>query len=63
MQLGSVFKYEILVFVFRDCDSFTKVYDFLVEVKEVIEESGSHHLRDYWENLEKVVLVYSDYEA
>ena len=30
IQIGSVYQYDILVFVFRDCDSFTTVYDFLV---------------------------------
>ena len=62
ISIGSVYQYDILVFVFKDCDSFTKLYDFLVEVKEVIDRTDNHHVKEYWENLKKIILVYVNFE-
>jgi hypothetical protein len=63
IQIGSVHQFDILLLVFKDCDSFTKLYEFLVEVKEVIDSCQNHHVKYYWENLRKIVVVYSDFEV
>lgn len=62
-QIGSVYQYDIVLFIFKDCDSFTKLYEFLVEVKEVIDSTNNHHVKEYWENLRKIIVVYSDFDS
>ena len=62
MQIGSIYHFDTLVFIFKDCDSFTKVFQFLVEVKEVIDTTDNHHVKEYWSNVKKIYLVYTDFE-
>ena len=63
VQIGSVYLYDVLLFIFKDCDSFTKIYEFLTNVQEEISTTSNHHVRDYWHNLKKVLFVYSDHES
>ena len=36
IEIGDKHHYDILVLTFKGCDSFTKLYEFLEEVKETI---------------------------
>jgi len=33
INIGSVHQYDVLVFLFKDCDSFTKLFEFFETIK------------------------------
>jgi hypothetical protein len=61
IHIGGVHQYDILVFLFKDCDSFTKLYNFLTEVREVVGKCEDNHIRYYWGHLKKIFLVFTDF--
>ncbi len=53
----------MLIFMFKDCESFTTLFEFFAQMKEVIDECKKSEVKFYWQHLKKIFLVYSDFEA
>ena len=44
VNIGSVHRYDVLVFLFTDCQSFTKLYEFFEAIKQSLKSGVNYHV-------------------